>query len=148
MGDEFEIKDLGNLKYLLEMEVARSKEGISVSQRKYTLDFLTKTSMLEYRPSDTLIQFNCKLRNSGDKLLVDKEKYQCLVGKLIYLSHNRSDISYALNFLSQFMQAHCKKHMEKIYLWLLYFVWNNLVTWRAKKQGIMLKAVSKPSTKL
>ena len=36
MGDDFEIKDLENLKYFLEMEVARSKEGISVSQRKYT----------------------------------------------------------------------------------------------------------------
>ncbi|KAL0550799.1 hypothetical protein IC582_009862 [Cucumis melo] len=42
MGDEFEIKDLGNLKYFLGMEVARSKEGISVSQRKYTLDLLTE----------------------------------------------------------------------------------------------------------
>ena len=38
MGDEFEIKDLGNLKYFLGMEVARSKEGISVAQRKYTLN--------------------------------------------------------------------------------------------------------------
>ncbi|KAA0035041.1 Cysteine-rich RLK (receptor-like protein kinase) 8 [Cucumis melo var. makuwa] len=43
MSDEFEIKDLENLKYLLEMEVAKSKEGISVSQRKYTLDLLTNT---------------------------------------------------------------------------------------------------------
>ena len=31
MGDEFEINDLGNLKYFLGMEVARSKESISVS---------------------------------------------------------------------------------------------------------------------
>ena len=46
MGDEFEIKDLGNLMYFLEMEVARSKEGIIVSQRKYTLDLLAETGMM------------------------------------------------------------------------------------------------------
>ena len=33
MSDEFEIKDLGNLMYFLRMEVARSREGIFVSQR-------------------------------------------------------------------------------------------------------------------
>ena len=34
MGFEFEIKDLRNLKYFLMMEIARSREGISVSQKK------------------------------------------------------------------------------------------------------------------
>ncbi|KAA0048599.1 reverse transcriptase [Cucumis melo var. makuwa] len=72
IGDEFEIKDLGNLKYFLGMEVARSKEGISMSQRKYTLDLLTETGMLGCRPTDTPIEFNCKLGNSDDQVLVDK----------------------------------------------------------------------------
>ena len=40
MGFEFEIKDLGILKYFLEIEIARSKEGISVPQRKYNLNLL------------------------------------------------------------------------------------------------------------
>ena len=43
------------------MEVVRSNEGISLYQRKYTLDLLTETGMLGYHPSDTPIKFNCKL---------------------------------------------------------------------------------------
>ncbi|KAA0063166.1 Beta-galactosidase [Cucumis melo var. makuwa] len=114
MGDEFEIKDLGNLKYFLGMEVARSKEGISVSQRKDTLDLLTETGMLGCRPADTPIEFNCKLGNSDDQVPVDKEQYQRLVGKLIYLSHTRPDISFAVSVVSQFMQASYEKHMEAV----------------------------------
>ncbi|KAL0551185.1 hypothetical protein IC582_010271 [Cucumis melo] len=114
MGDEFEIQDLGNLKYFLEMEVARSKEGISVSQRKYTFDLLTETGMLGYCPADTPIEFNCKLGNFDDQVPVDKEQYQRFVGKLIYLSHTRSDISFVVSVVSQFMQAPYEKHMEAV----------------------------------
>ena len=74
MGFEFEIKDLGNLKYLFKMEIARSKEGISVSQRKYTLDLLDETGMLGCHPANTPIEFNAKLENSSDRVRVDKEK--------------------------------------------------------------------------
>ncbi|KAA0051024.1 putative mitochondrial protein [Cucumis melo var. makuwa] len=89
MGDEFEIKDLGNLRYFLGIKVARSKERIHVSQRKNTFDLLTKTGMMGCRPVDTPIKFNAKLGNSVDKVPVDKEKYQPLMGKSIYLSHTR-----------------------------------------------------------
>lgn len=82
------------------MEVARSTEGIFVSQRKYTLDLLTETSMLGCSPADTPIEFSCKLGNSGDKVLVDKEKYQRLVGKLIYLSRTKLNISYVVSVIS------------------------------------------------
>ncbi|KAK2972599.1 hypothetical protein RJ640_007068 [Escallonia rubra] len=50
---EFEIKDLGKLKYFLGMEVARSNKGISISQRKYTLDLLKETGMIGCKPVDT-----------------------------------------------------------------------------------------------
>ena len=40
---EFEINDLGDLKYFLDIEFARSKEGIFVNQRKYVLDLLGET---------------------------------------------------------------------------------------------------------
>ena len=87
------------------MLVARSKEGISVSERKYTLDLLTETDMLGCRPADTSIEFNCKLGDSDDQVPIDKKQCQYLMGKLIYLSHTRSDISFAVSVVSQSMQA-------------------------------------------
>ena len=40
LAKEFEIKDLGKLKYFLGIEVARSKQGIFISQHKYVIDLL------------------------------------------------------------------------------------------------------------
>ena len=114
MGDEFEIKDLGNLKYFLGTEVARSREGISVSQKKCTLDLLVETGMMGRCTAYMPIKFNVKLENSGDRISVDKEKYQRLVGKLIYLSDTRSDISYAISIVNQFMRAPYEDHMEAV----------------------------------
>ena len=37
---EFEMKDLGPLKYFLGIEVSQSDKGIFLSQRKYVLDLL------------------------------------------------------------------------------------------------------------
>ena len=44
--DDFEIKDLGALKYFLGIEFTRSKKGICVSQWKYVLDLLGETGLL------------------------------------------------------------------------------------------------------
>lgn len=46
LAKQYEIKDLQALRYFLEMEVARSKKGIFVSQRKHILDLLNDTKMM------------------------------------------------------------------------------------------------------
>ena len=43
----FQTKDLGKLKYFLGIEVTQSNSGVIISQRKYTLDILTDTGMLD-----------------------------------------------------------------------------------------------------
>ena len=40
LSSEFEMKDLGHLKYFLGIEVSRSDKGIFLAQRKYVLDLL------------------------------------------------------------------------------------------------------------
>src|SRR6185295_10175151 len=58
LSKEFEVKDLGQLKYFLGIEVARSPKGIVLSQRKYVLDLLNETGMLGCRPCSTPIDRN------------------------------------------------------------------------------------------
>ncbi|RVW47126.1 Retrovirus-related Pol polyprotein from transposon RE1 [Vitis vinifera] len=111
---EFEIKDLGNLKYFLGMEIARSKKGIAVSQRKYVLDLLNETGMLGCKPAETPMDTTVKLEESDGSAPVDKGRYQRLVGKLIYLSHTRPDIGFSVSVVSQFMNNPIEKHMTAV----------------------------------
>ncbi|XP_038882262.1 uncharacterized protein LOC120073491 [Benincasa hispida] len=76
MAREFEIKDLGKLRYFLGIERARSKEGISVSQQKYTLDLLKETGMIGCIPIDTPVECNTKISDKNDGIPVNKERYQ------------------------------------------------------------------------
>lgn len=120
LASEFETKDLGSLKYFLGMEVARSRKGIVISQRKYVLDLLKDTGMSGCRPSDTPIEPNLKLGDDKEGDPIDISRFQKLVGKLIYLSHTRPDIAFAVSLVSQFMHSPYEKHLNAVYRILRY----------------------------
>ena len=73
LASEFEMKNLGGLKYFLGIEVARSKQGIFLSLRKYILDLLIETGMLECKPADTPIAQNERLSIHDNQILIDKD---------------------------------------------------------------------------
>ena len=114
LATEFEMKDLGGLKYFLGIEVARSKQGIFLSQRKYVLDLLAETGMLDCKPADTPIVQNHHLAVHPDQVPTNRDRYQRLVGRLIYLSHTRPDIAYAVSVVSQFMHSPSEAHMGAV----------------------------------
>ena len=110
--EEFEMKDLGKLKYFLGIEVLRSSLGIFISQKKYILDLLAETGLVDCKPVDTPMMVNHGLQIREGVQLADQGLYQRLVGKLIYLSHTRPDIAYAVGVVSQFMHQPQVDHME------------------------------------
>lgn len=61
---------------------------------------------------DTPIAVNHRLHIVEGAESVDQNRYQHLIGKLIYLSHTRPDIAYAVGVLSQFMHKPQNDHME------------------------------------
>lgn len=111
---EFEMKDLEILKYFLGIEVLRSEQGIFIHQRKYILDLLTETGMLDCKPAETPIVANHGLQILEGAKLAKREQYQKIVGKLIYLAHTRPDIAYAVGVVSRYMHLPQIQHMTAV----------------------------------
>lgn len=71
--------------------------------------------MLGCRVHTTPMELNHKLGLNSNSPLVDQGRYQTLVGKLIYLSHRRSDIAYVGSVVSQFSSEPNKEHMTVVF---------------------------------
>ena len=100
------------LNYFLGIEVSRSKHELFLSQRKYTLDLLNETGNSACKLVNTPIEVNHGLSIYLDQIPTNKEGYQRLVEKFIYLTHTRPDISYAVSIMSQFMHNPSNQYMS------------------------------------
>ncbi|KAL6185670.1 hypothetical protein ACLB2K_041800 [Fragaria x ananassa] len=124
---------MGQLKYFLGIEVARSKQGIALCQRKYALEILEDTGFLGAKSSRFLVDQNLALTQTNGELLHDPSQYRRLVGRLIYLTITRPDLVYAVHILSQFMDKPRQPHLEAAHKVLRYIK-------QAPGQGILLPA--------
>ncbi|KAL3569193.1 hypothetical protein D5086_029083 [Populus alba] len=111
LNDRFKLKDLGQLKYFLGLEIACSALGISVCQRKYALEVLEDIGMLASKPVQFPMEPNVKLSKDSEQFLDNPTAYRWLVGRLLYLTISRPDISFAVQVLSQFMDKPRVPHL-------------------------------------
>ncbi|XP_072071634.1 uncharacterized protein [Arachis hypogaea] len=115
LDDKFKIKDLGLLKFFIGMEVARSNAGIALYQRKYALDLITDCCLLGAKPASTPMEYTTSLSKASGSPLPDATIYRRLVGRLLYLTNTRPDLSYSVGCLSQFMDSPTDAHLKAAY---------------------------------
>lgn len=106
------MKDLGKLKYFLGLEVARGKEGIFLSQRKYALDIVIEAGLLGYKLVFLPMEQNHGLALDTSEYMAHPDQYRRLVGRLIYLTITRPELCYVVHTLAQFMQSPRIRHWE------------------------------------
>ncbi|XP_061353980.1 uncharacterized mitochondrial protein AtMg00810-like [Gastrolobium bilobum] len=111
LDNRFKIKDSGNLRYFLGLEVARSKSGIIVNQRKYTLELISDARLLDAKSVSTLMDSLCKLSCTQGTILNNAATYRRLIGRLLYLTTTRPNISFTVQQLSQFVSCPSDIHM-------------------------------------
>ena len=103
MNHAFSMKDLRLLSQFLPLEIAQSKHGIKVHQSKYAFDFLNKFNMKIYKPRKTPFLSGVNIEEAGSSPIVNNTLYRQLIGCLLYLTHTRPDLSYAISVASIYM---------------------------------------------
>lgn len=119
LHSNFTIKDLGKLKYILGLEITRSKVGINICQRKHILDLLADYGFLECKAASTQITMD-KQDYSQIKTLENISGYRQLIGKLLYLTNTSPDISFVVQQLSQHLEHPHEAHLTTAHRILRY----------------------------
>jgi hypothetical protein len=116
LGNEFALRDLGDLHFFLSIEVKKVKGGIILSQDKYAGDLLKSAGISMCKPVSTPLV-------GGGKLAVhvgmplgpkDAKQYMSIVGALQYLTLTWPDLTFAINKASQFLHAPTDEHWAAV----------------------------------
>lgn len=103
IGKAFEMKDLGQVKHFLEIDVSKNSNGhYEISQARYIEKIITEAGLKEAKESKHPLDTGYwKFTDKGEKLN-SNEEYRKLIGMLLYLATNtRPDIAAAVSILSQ-----------------------------------------------
>ena len=114
MTQEFEMTDLGLMKYFLGLEVRQEETGIFISQEKYAKDILKRFKMESCNPISTPMEPGAKLSKFDGGERVEANKFRSLVGSLRYLTCTRPDLSLSVGIVSRFMEEPVVAHWKAL----------------------------------
>jgi hypothetical protein len=99
---EFDVADLGDLHWLLGIQIKFRKKGIKLSQSAYIDTILLRFGMTNSNPTVLPIDRNTTLQRSmPDEVVKHIKVYQSMIGSIMYLvTGTRSDLTFAISCLS------------------------------------------------
>lgn len=117
LSEVFEMKDLGKINFCVGIEFQETsidgKRKMKMCQTRYIKDVLSRFGMEVCKTVCTPLDPSIKLvkPETPDKNYMKSVPYQKLIGSLLYISTGtRPDITFAVNFLSQFNTSYDETH--------------------------------------
>lgn len=120
LDSSFQIKDLSALKFFLEMEIAITSKGLSINQRKYALEILEDAGYLASKLITTPMDCSLKLHKMAGTPLSYPSSYRRIIGRLLNLTTTRPDLTYIVQYLSQYLATPTELHMKVVHRILRY----------------------------
>ena len=116
LAEKFDIKDLGELKYFLGVNIKVNNGSVWIGQPLYVEKLLKKYGMENAKAIRTPVDIGNKLvKADTNSEMIDPVLYQSAVGSLLYLStKTRPDIAYAVNSVARFSSQPTKQHWVAI----------------------------------
>ena len=114
LNEEYEMKDLGELKYFLGIQVHRDRERkiIHINQSGYNRTILERFGMQNSKPASVPLSAGVRLvKATIMDTLTEQKEYQSMVGSLMYaMLATRPDLAQLIQQISQFSQKPTKNH--------------------------------------
>jgi hypothetical protein len=107
----FKMSDLGLLSYYLGIEVEQTARAITLRQSAYAKKLLERGGMDGCKPCQSPMEERLKLSKDSTSPRVNATSYRSIIGGLRYLAHTRPDISFAVGYLSRFMEDPREDHL-------------------------------------
>ncbi|GKD75695.1 putative ribonuclease H-like domain-containing protein, partial [Tanacetum coccineum] len=96
MHKKFQMSSIGELTFLLGLQVKQKEDGIFISQDKYVIEILKKFGFTDVKTASTPMETQKPLLKDEDGEEVDVYLYRSLIGSLMYLTSSRPDIMFAV----------------------------------------------------
>ncbi|KAK6139936.1 hypothetical protein DH2020_026312 [Rehmannia glutinosa] len=112
MQGEFEMSIFGELNFFLDFKLSDAKEGIYISQSKYTKELFKKFGIEEGRTVSTPMATNIKIDKDEKGKSLDESKYRGMIGSLLYLTASRPDIIHVVCLCARFQSNLKESHMS------------------------------------
>ncbi|KAF2292411.1 hypothetical protein GH714_022061 [Hevea brasiliensis] len=111
LSKEFSMKDLGPLHHFLGIQIQSTDSGLQLNQTRYAYSILERAQMVDCQPMPTpLVQRHDAVTDPTP--VADPTFFRGLVGSLQYLTLTRPDLSYSVNYISQFMHSPTLSHLK------------------------------------
>lgn len=108
------MSDLGLLSYSLRMGFMFLPNGIAITQHNYIREMLAEFGLADIHLVYTPMVEKEHLQPDIKAQPADQVNYQRMVGKLIFLTHIRPDIAYAVSIVSRFMTNPQELHARAV----------------------------------